>query len=262
MIKVEDMTMGYSGIGEGVPLIMIMGYGSTRNLWEPGTIDTLAEDFRVITFDSRGIGETERGIAPFSISQFADDTYGLIQALGIGKAHILGWSMGSLVAQELALSHPESVAGLVLYSTFCDGDLFPPDPKVIERLQDRSGTPEERGMRWIEALFPREWIEEHTERIREIFWRPMGEIQGEALAGQAEAISRWKGSRDRLEGLPSATLLITGDRDILTPHENSEFMVSRIPGAKLAIMEGAGHGLMFQDPDHFLSIVKEFLLDI
>ncbi len=261
MIKVGDMVMGYSETGEGAPLVMIMGYGSTRNLWEPETIDKLAEDFRVITFDNRGIGETERGSLPFSVSQFADDTYGLIKALGIDKTHVLGWSMGSLIAQELALTHPDSVEGLVLYSTFCDGGMFPPDPKVLERLQDRSGSPEERGMRWIEALFPREWTEENGERIKDIFWRPMGEIPGETLAGQAEAIYRWKGSKDRLEHLPSATLLITGDRDILTPNDNSEFMVSRIPGTKLAMIEGAGHGLMFQDPDHFLSIVKRFLLN-
>lgn len=253
--------MSYSIAGNGTPLVMIMGYGSTRNLWEKETIEKLAEDFRVITFDNRGIGETEKGSRPFSIRQFADDTFGLIQALGIEKANILGWSMGSLIAQELALAYPGSIRKLVLYSTCCDGQMFPPDRKVIERLQDRSGTPEERGMRWIESLFPEEWIEMNAERIREIFWRPMGDISGESLAGQAESIFMWPGTEDRLDGLPASTLFLTGDQDILTPHQNSDYMASTVTGARLEIVRGTGHGLMFQDPQTFISLVSNFLLD-
>lgn len=257
-IHAGDMGIAYNMTGQGYPLVMIMGYGATRFFWEEATIESLAEEYKVITFDNRGIGETDRGNRPCTISRMAEDTFALIQALGIEKAHVLGWSMGSLVAQELALSHPHVINGLVLYSSFTVETMFPPDPEVIRGLEDRTLSSTERTIKWVQALFPEYWIAGNMSRIKEIFSRPAGSISGEILAAQAQAISSWQGSEDRFRELPSSTLLLTGDEDVLTPWENSRYMAAGIKDARLEIMGGTGHGLMFQEPEKFVSLLKKY----
>lgn len=125
-IQVGDIKMAYQLYGSGYPLVLVMGYGSTMKLWEPGLIRMLSSFFQVILFDHRGIGNTEIGRRPFTLEQFADDTAGLLEALGINQAHLLGWSMGGLISEEVVLRHPSRVNKLVLYSAHCNAGLFPP----------------------------------------------------------------------------------------------------------------------------------------
>ena len=259
-MQVGDIQMGYRVYGDGYPLVMIMGYGSTMNLWEPRLIDAIASHFKVIVFDNRGMGNTEAGEREFTIEQFADDTAGLINALGIQQAHVLGWSMGSLIAQELTLRHPEKVNKLILYAAHCDASMFPPTSEVIERLRDTSGTPEEQGMRWISLLFPGDWLESHGDRVREVFFRPIGSTPPESMGKQAMAIGYWGGCCDRLPEIMSRTLLIAGADDILVPPKNSQYMAGKIPGAQLVMIENGGHGVMFQYPDKFSERVTSFLV--
>jgi pimeloyl-ACP methyl ester carboxylesterase len=238
---------------------MIMGYGSTMNLWEKSLLERLAESFQVIVFDNRGIGGSEAGTEPFSIGQFAEDCASLLQSLGIHKAHVLGWSMGSLIAQELALRHPLMVSKLVLYAAHCDAHLFPPSPEVLSVLTDPSGTPEERGMRYISVLFPDCWLRENGLRLKDIFFRPMGTIPEESVGRQAAAIDGWNGTTDRLGKIACPTLLVSGAEDKLVVPDNARYMSERIPHAELAIIENGGHGLMFQFPEVFCDRVTSFL---
>jgi pimeloyl-ACP methyl ester carboxylesterase len=256
--RAGDISIAWSERGSGDPLLLIAGYGTTRLIWEDAVLDRLAERYRVIVFDNRGMGDTEAGTAEFTIRQFAEDAYGLVRALGIGKCRVLGWSMGSLVAQELALAHPESVERLVLYASYTDWS-YPPSGETIRLLSDESGTPEERGMRWVQTLFPSKWLAANGRRVGEIFMRPLGKIPGESVARQQEAIGKWGGSRDRLAGLGTPTLLLCGKEDILVPPENSLLMAGLLPKASLRILPEMGHGLMFQDPESFCSLVLEFL---
>jgi pimeloyl-ACP methyl ester carboxylesterase len=258
-VPAGDISISCRVLGSGHPLLLIMGYGSTMNLWEPWLLDRFAERYRVIVFDNRGTGGTETGSHPFSIGQFADDTAALLQSLGIAQAHVLGWSMGSLVAQELALRHPSLVGRLVLYASHCDAGMFPPAPDVLERLSDTSGTPEERGMRYIGTLFPEGWMRENGVRLKEIFFRPMGPMPEESAGMQAAAIGSWEGTTQRLGAIGSPTLVITGAEDRLVPPENSRSMSERIPDAELSIIENGGHGVMFQFPVTFCDIVTGFL---
>lgn len=259
LVRAGDITMNCRMLGSGHPLLLIMGYGSTMNLWEPRLLDRLAERYRLIVFDNRGIGGSETGTLPFSIGQFAEDTAALLGSLGIGQAHVLGWSMGSLVAQELALRHPSLVGRLVLYASHCDAEMFPPSPEVLAQLTDTSGTPEERGMRYIATLFPETWLRENGLRLKEIFYRPMGTVNEESVGMQAAAIGNWEGTTDRLGSIGSSTLLITGAEDRLVPPDNSRYMDGKVPGAQLAVIENGGHGLMFQYPEKFCDIVAGFL---
>lgn len=260
-VRVNDIAMSCRIYGQGDPLVMIMGYGSTMNLWEEGLLKNLAARFQVIVFDNRGIGGTEAGERAFSIEQFADDAAGLLDALGRGRAHVMGWSMGAMIAQELARRHPGKVNKLVLYAAHCDAELYPPAPEVIRKLTDTSGTQEEQGMRFISLLFPPEWLQSHGERLKEIFFRPMGEIRPEILAKQSQAIDAWKSGCGLLDRIHNSTLIIAGEADVLVPPQNSRYLAGKIPRARLDLIEGAGHGLMFQVPEVFCEKVIGFLME-
>ncbi|KYC52740.1 MAG: short chain dehydrogenase [Candidatus Methanofastidiosum methylothiophilum] len=259
MAKVGDINISYRTYGEGYPLVMIMGYGSTMEMWEDQLINSFSKDYKVIIFDNRGIGETSDGNKDFTIEQFAEDTNGLMNVLGIEKAHILGWSMGSYIAQELTLRHPEKVNKLVIYASVCSPEMFPPSPEVLSTLEDPSGTPEEQGSRWISVIFPSDWIINNGERIKEIFYRPLGNIKPENIGKQAIAIGKWEGTCSRISSINNKTLVIAGNEDVLVPPVNSEYLASKIPNSKLILVDGAGHALMFQYPDKFIREVTEFL---
>jgi len=258
-INVEDISIGYRVFGSGYPLILIMGYGSTMNLWESALINKLAAQYNVIIFDNRGIGSSNIGTKSFSLEQFSDDTAGLMDALGIEQANVLGWSMGSLIAQELVLRHRSKVNKLILYSAHCSTEMFPPNPKIIEQLTDLTGTPQERGMRFISTLFPENWLQNNGNRIGEIFFRPMGNLPEETFQKQSMAISEWNGSASQLGEIQSPVLLITGNEDCLVPPQNSYFLHEKITNSQLEIIENGGHGLMFQFPDLFCEKVLEFI---
>jgi pimeloyl-ACP methyl ester carboxylesterase len=117
-----------------------MGYGSTMKLWEPGLIRALSSYFKLVVFDNQGMENTYVGQRPFTIEQFADDTAGLMDALGIRQAHVMGWSMGALIAEEAVLRHPGKVNKLVLYAAHCNAGLFPPPPEIIQRKRDGNET--------------------------------------------------------------------------------------------------------------------------
>ena len=259
LIQVGDIKMAYRIYGSGYPLVMVMGYGSTMKLWEPGLIGMLSSFFQVILFDHRGIGGSETGRLPFTIEQFADDTAGLLEALGIKQAHMLGWSMGGVITEEIALRHPSLANKLVLYSAHCHSGLFPPSPDVIKKLTDTSGTPAEQGMRFIGLLFPPAWLQSHSERIKEIFYRPMGNIPIETMGKQSMAIGTWKGCCDLLAKITNPTLVIAGNEDLLVPPQNARYLAEKIPDARLILYENTGHGLMFQDPERFGNQVIGFL---
>ena len=115
-VPVGDINIAYRILGQGEPVVLIMGSGSTMDMWDPHFLENLSSEYRVIVFDNRGMGNTTAPPGNFSIAQFANDTAGLMTALGIEKAHVLGWSMGSFVASELAIRHPEKVDKLILYA--------------------------------------------------------------------------------------------------------------------------------------------------
>ncbi len=258
-MHVNDSEMAYKVFGEGEPLVLIMGYGSAVDLWPPKFLDHLSSNYKVIVFDNRGMGYSTAPAGNFSIEEMADDAAGLLDALEIEQAHVLGWSMGSLVAQEVALRHPEKVEKLVLYAANCGGaEAVQPSSEVLEELTNTSGTPEEVGMRLFALLFPPEFLKENPEFYKE-FPMPTEPSHPENMGRQAEAIATWSGSCDRLSQIEGPVLLVAGTDDVITPPDNSMIMAERIPGSWLVRFEGAGHGLMYQYPERLASIVSAFL---
>ena len=118
-IRVGDIHLHYDVYGEGEPLLLITGFGASSATWRPEFVAALARSCTVITFDNRGTGRSDQPDGPMRMTLLADDAVGLLEHLGIARAHVLGMSMGGNIAQELALNHPRRVAGLVLGCTYC-----------------------------------------------------------------------------------------------------------------------------------------------
>lgn len=259
-VTVGDIEVAYRSHGEGYPLVMIMGYSGTMDLWDPDMLDALAEKHRVITFDNRGMGETTAGTREFTIEQFAIDTAGLLDALGIDRAHVLGWSMGTNIATELALRNPDMVNKLVLYAADPGGEqAIQPTPEVMKEMTDTSGTPRERDERLVKLLFPPDWLDKHGGELQTVLYGATETSEPENIDRQTTAMESWPGSCDRLPQMKSQSMLLTGTEDVLTPPGNSLLMVEKIPGAWLVQLEGGGHGMMFQYPDEFSGLVLDFL---
>ena len=129
-VHVGDIDVGYKKFGKGDPILLIQGIGGSMNSWQPSILKELSSNHTVIIFDNRGVGNTTTGTKQFSIQQFANDTVGLLDGLKIQKANVLGFSMGSLIAQQLAVTHPEKVDRLLLIGSTCGGkESIPQSPE-------------------------------------------------------------------------------------------------------------------------------------
>lgn len=258
-VPVGDINISYRILGQGDPIVLIMGYSSTMDMWDPLFLENLSSKYKVIVFDNRGMGNTTAPPGNFSIAQFADDTAGLMAALGIEKADILGWSMGSFVAQELAIRYPERVNKIILYAGDCGGkEAIKPSPQILRDLSNTSGSPEERGMRLFNLLFPKDWL---SKQPAFYMWFPLPKETSlpENIERQTQAIATWPGAFDRLGSIKSPALVITGKEDVITPSENAFILAQRINVSWLVQFEGAGHGLMYQYPDRLAKIVADFI---
>ena len=259
IIRAGDINIAYKEFGRGEPLIMIMGYSATMDLWSPRVIRALAAHYRVIIFDNRGMGLTSASDKEFSIELFADDTARLMDALGIKRAHVLGYSMGTGIAQELVLRYPQKVSKLILYAADCGGkEGINPTPETLHQLTDTTCSPQERADRLIKLILPEEWLKKHPD-LQNYLPFPKEPISNENINRQTKAMLGWNGAFSRLAQIKQQTLLIAGTEDVLTPPENSLLMVQHIPRVWLIQIKGGGHGLMYQWPDRFSKCLLVFL---
>jgi len=259
-VKANGVTLAYRELGQGHPLLLINGFASPMDTWNPPMLKTLARHFRVVIFDNRGTGHSSASDAPFSMPLFAEDSAALLDVLGIGHSHVLGLSMGASIAQELVLAHPERVDRLVLVAGTCGGSRgIRMSPDVWARLSDKSGGPADLAGRMFSILFTKQWLAVHDP------WQycpVVHEVTTEDIAArQAEAFFSWPGSWERLPEIRVPTRVISGADDVVIPPDNAELLAERIPSADLIRFPGAGHGLQYQCPDVFAGTVLEFLLD-
>ena len=166
--------------------------------------------------------------------------------------------MGAMIAQEIALRHPDRVKRLILVSSDCGGRYaVRMSREVGQTLTDRSGSLQEQAERMFSILFPQKWLREHDP------WDACPEVYEttpeESTARQREMIWSWDGTYDRLPSLRSPTLVVTGTSDVIIPPENSVTLARRIPDARLVQFPDGGHGLMYQFPDGFSDVVLSFL---
>ncbi len=272
-VTVGDLSMGYrvigplaaSGAGASaapaalMPLLLIMGSSGTMDLWSPAFVTALAEDRQVIVFDNRGMGETDDPSAAYPFSQLADDTAGLIKALGYSSVDVLGWSMGGDVAVDLAVRHPAVVHQLVSYAGDAGGSLSaPPTKQALAALMDTSGSAQQRGERLLALLFPAAYRSAHP-GYAAAFPIPTETMAPAAIVRQNTAIGEWRGVSGQLKTIACPALFVTGTDDVISPPQNAAMMAARVPGSWLQRFAGAGHGLMYQDPQGLAQSVLTFL---
>jgi len=243
--------------GSGEPLLLIMGLGYTSDMWchmEPG----LAEHFRVIVFDNRGVGESDTVPGPHLIGTMASDAAAVLDAAGVAAAHIFGVSMGGYIAQEIALIYPERVRSLIVGCASCGGEnAVPAKQKVWDVASARLKMAPEEGVR---ALVPfiydpatqKERIEiDMAIRLRKYPSR-------ESYLAQLEGIFQWE-SYTRLANLRAPTLVIHGEHDQLVPPENGRMLADMIPGAQLKMLANASHMFTTDQPDEAIASILDFL---
>jgi pimeloyl-ACP methyl ester carboxylesterase len=248
-VRVGDLRVGYRVAGAGDPLLMVMGYGGTMDAWDDALINRLARTRKVILFDNRNMGYTATTDAPVSVAGMARDALGLLTALGIERADVMGWSMGSVIAQEMALARPDMVGKLVLYGTVCD-------PAPVNAALDRfaSMSPEQ----FVANLFPKAWADANPD-IYSRLPSPAIPPTAEAVARQRAALAQWPGTCDRLPGLTAPVLILQGEDDGVTPLDQSLRAVSLIRNAWLARFGAGGHWMMYQTPEDMAAVVETFL---
>ena len=265
--------------GKGDPILLIQGHaGSMDDNWEPSILKELSSNHTVIIFDNRGVKNTTTGTKQFSIQQFANDSAGLLDALKIQKANVLGYSMGSFIAQQFVLTHPEKVDRLVLVASTCGGkDNVPNSPEVLELAKKllssvvNNTSIEPQDVKEVVALsYGPTWIKLHPNFLETIPTNltskdliPSG-ITPNTWIQQNNAIQNWKSTNwsgvcSQLTKISQPTLVLTGTEDVTVAAANSLIIAERIPGAWLVQMKNAAHQIPSQYPDEVSEILNTFL---
>ena len=262
--KVDDIEIEYKILGKrsagSKPLIFIPGLKVTMDMWEPTILRELAQsNYNVIVYNNRGTGNSSVGVKDYSITQLANDAAGLLDALNIDKADVLGWSMGSYIAEELALVHPNKVNSLILYGSGPGGDkAIPSSPELMETLSNVSGTPEEQARQILSYFFPQTWLQKYPDYINH-FPLLKGTISLETVQKQAQAIIKWNGIYNSPSQIVQPTLVLIGTKDIITTPKAALSLVEKIPLVSLVQIKDAGHGWMYQYPEKFSKVIQTFL---
>ena len=249
LARVNGADLAYRTVGSGEPLLLVMGYAGTMDVWDPALVDRLARSYRVILFDNRNVGRSPAADGPVTMEGMARDGLGLLRALGVDRAHVLGWSMGSMIAQEMALTEPDRVGKLVLYGTACR-------PESVRRALARFDGATHEDI--LAMLFPEPWAKAHPE-VWSRLPSPAVPASPAAVARQREAMLAWPGTRARLGDIRSDVLVVAGEEDDVTPAADGLDVAGLIPGAWVARFKGAGHWLMYQSPDGMAAAVENFL---
>ncbi len=245
------MTIAWERRGSGDSLLLIQGLGYARWGWEP-VLEPLAERFDVLAFDNRGIGESDAPAGPYSAAELAQDALAVLDRAGVERAHVLGTSLGGMVAQELALAAPERVRRLVLASTTPGGESAWPMPQVTVDLMLAGASPREYVVNALQPDPDPELVERvvaHRERTAQT---------QEAWAAQAAAGMTFDAS-GRLGELEAPTLVLHGDADTVVDCRNAELLAQLIPDARVEVIPDGSHLFFWQRPEALVEPVVRFL---
>jgi 3-oxoadipate enol-lactonase len=248
--------------GAGPPVLLIHGLGYARWGWEP-VLPALAQRFDVLLFDNRGIGDSDAPTGAYSAAAMAGDARQVLDEAGVGRAHVVGTSLGGMVAQELALSYPDRVDHLVLACTTPGGPSAYPMPEATVRLMAEAVglEPEVALRRFVENALAPATVAERPELVEQIMGHRLRTAQpAAAWAAQAAAGATFD-AYDRLGGLRGRVLVQHGSEDVVVDPRNGELLVDLLPDARLERFPRCGHLFFWEEPERFVSSVASFLED-
>ena len=259
-ILVKDRSFYYEEMGsQGEPLVFLSGLGGDHRAFTRPQRH-FAPRFRTLSFDSRDVGQSDRSKAPYTTGDMADDVADWLTSIGATPAHIVGQSLGGLIAQELALRHPATVKTLVLASTHAGGDPWRKavlDSWVVMRHQLDVGAFTRTVLPWLVAPPFYKQSEQVVGMIQFAERNPWPQ-ESEAFARQAQA-AMTHDARERLSQIRVPSLVLVGELDILNPPRVAQELVSRIPGARMVVMAGVGHMPHVEDQGGFRREIELFL---
>jgi 3-oxoadipate enol-lactonase len=249
------MRIAWESTGDGAPVLLVQGLGYGRWGWDP-VVPGLAERYRVLTFDNRGIGESDKPDGPYTAREMAGDALQVLDEAGVDRAHVVGASLGGMIAQEVAAAAPGRVGRLVLCCTTPGGPDAVPMPAVTVQLFQQAGSfpPEVALRKFVENALGTEPPEG---LVDELYRRRLAAPPDPAgWQAQAAAGTTFPG----VDGAITApTLVLHGTADNVVDHRNADLLAARISGARVALFDGAGHLFFWEQPERFVALVKEFL---
>jgi pimeloyl-ACP methyl ester carboxylesterase len=258
LVRCGEVELDYERSGTGEPLLLIMGLSGTALHWSTPFLELLREDFDVIVYDHRGVGASTRLQGSVTIKQMAEDAAALLQALDIESAHVMGISMGGMVAQELALGSPEQLRTLTLGCTYCGGPGSAlTSPEVMQRLSEAMMSGDRAlalRVGWEINVSPAMAADERAAAE----FMAIGDQRAVAVPvvlAQLQAVLGHDTS-SRLPQLRLPTLVIHGTEDQILPVANGRLVASLIPGARLEVMEGVGHLFFWERPAESAALVR------
>jgi len=256
------VAIAYDVRGQGPPLVLIQGLGVGRWGWEP-VADRLARQFQVITIDNRGTGASDAPLGSYSTRVMAADVVAVLDDAGVASASVVGTSLGGMVAQELALTHPERVERLVLVATIPGGRLTAPMPLKTAYLLTWAPLmrSEQRLRGFVEHNLGPETLRRRPKVARRLMALKRAHPQSEqAWRAQATAGVLFD-PLGRQRRIAQPTLILQGTADQVVNPGNAELLAGLIPGARLGYVEGAGHLVYWDEPRRFARVVAGFLSD-
>jgi pimeloyl-ACP methyl ester carboxylesterase len=278
-VRVGDIDVAYKMFGKGEPILLFNGASDGMDAWDPSFPAGLSSNHTVIVFDQRGIANTTAGSKPYTYQQLANDTAGLMDALKITKADVMGYSLGSYLAQQLTIVYPDKVNSLVLVGSSCGGKDHTPKPPEFIKLQseivnkslNNVSISQEEIKSLVAGSLGSGWIKLHPESLEG--FENITSLQQlkpglpPEIANNQNNVGKhwednpnWSGTCDELAKLAKPTLVITGtDDDKYQPYVNSLKIVEKIPGAWLVQIKDAGHAVMDQYPAEVSKILNTFL---
>lgn len=261
-VKIDGVNLYYEIHGDEFPLLMIQGLSENVYWWDLPMIDELSKHFKTVIFDNRGVGRSDNLDGDLSIELMAADVLGLMDALNIAQAHILGHSLGGMIAQEMALKFPERIKKLVLCSTSCGGSKAELPSIETQRILGKFSAKEhtrdltEEGMFHI---FTKKFMDENPKfmekKVDDILIIPTGPATFKA---QMSAWMRYNSCR-KLKNISIPTLIVHGKQDILVPSSNGELLAEKIPTSEIIYFDSNAHIIHTEAPDKFLRVLLKFL---
>ena len=256
--SIGDAEIYYEESGRGEPLLLVPGLSGQGSFWSPQVVD-LARDFRVVIHDHRGAGQSTHSRITYSVEQMADDVLKLMDALRIETAHFVGHSTGGAIGQVIALDHPRRLRSLVLSATWAG-----PDPYFRRVFESRKEVLQTLGLEaYLRAsalfLMPPAWVSANDRVLTEQHRAALaGAAPIEVMTSRIDAIVRHD-RRARLGDIRVPTLVIVAQDDMITPRFYSDELASRVPGAKLVVLDGGGHFAPVAAADSYNRAVGGFL---